>query len=105
MTDCEHFLDTVCAQIHWRSRSVRVRRELAAHLEDHIAYLVGERGLSYDEAEQEAIVSMGDPVALGQALGQEHCPWRYCLIACITLAVWGAIFWLLYTLLRHTGML
>ncbi len=103
MTDCNHFLDTVCAPIRWRRRRNRVRRELAAHLEDHIAYLVNERGLSCDEAEQEAIAAMGDPAALGLALGQEHCPWRYCTIVCAHLAIWGAILWLLCTLLQHTG--
>ncbi len=67
------FLDALCAQIRVDSARNSLRREYAAHLEDHAAALIRE-GVSPAEAMDQAVDSMGDPVLLGQQLDRIHRP-------------------------------
>lgn len=50
-----------------RSRRSTVYAELYAHLEDHYLTLTAQ-GLSFDEAIQQALAAMGDPVQVGKQL-------------------------------------
>lgn len=68
----EAFLDAVCAEIRWKRWRDPVRAELYAHLADRIEYLTVQRGFSPEEAEYEAVLAMGDPKEIGQALDREH---------------------------------
>lgn len=101
----DDFLDTVCAQVRWPSCRRKIRAELAAHLEDRICYLIAQRGYSPESAEDEAVRNMGDPVALGQALNDQHRAAPFLLYLAITAAFWVAIFYVAFLLLRDLGLL
>lgn len=94
------FLDTVCAQIRWQRWREEIRKELCAHIEDRMDYLMISRGFSLDEAAKEAVDAMGDPVLIGQALDRQHRPWRFPLFILITLLLWTANLVVLYALIR-----
>ena len=93
------YLDTVRAQLHWKQAQPVVLRELEAHLEDQCeAYR--RSGLTRDEARQETIRQMGDPVAVGQALDQVHRPrnaWEIvsvmAALLAISLGLWVFVFY------------
>lgn len=101
----ELFLDTVCAQVRWPYSRKKIRAELAGHIEDRICYLTSQRGYPYAEAEAEAVRNMGDPVALGQALNDQHRAGPFLLYLAITVAFWVAIFYVAYLLVHDLRML
>lgn len=88
-TKTEVFLDSVCAQITWKYPCCSIRAELSAHIEDHITFLMEHCGMSFAQAETEALRCMGDPAAIGKALNRIHRRW-------ILYLLWGtaAIFWI-----------
>ena len=101
----EAFLDTVCAQVRWPYCRSKIRRELAAHLEDRICYLTAQRGYAYEDAEEEAVRNMGDPVEIGRALNDQHKAGPFLLYLAITVAFWVAIFYVAYLLLHDLGLI
>lgn len=67
------YLDTVGAEIQWKAARTVVLKELQDHLEDQAAASVAE-GVEEDQAKQDAVASMGDPVEVGKALDAVHRP-------------------------------
>ena len=73
-----------------------IKKELAAHYEDHVRDL--ERiGFDWKLAQERALGAMGDPVEVGQAMDRAHKPWLgwlwrvscwLVIIACV-LALWN----------------
>lgn len=94
------FLDSVCSQIRWPRARRKIRCELAAHIEDHIHYLMENRGYSYESAEETAVTAMGDPLEIGLALNAQHRIGARVLCVLITIAFWIAILSTLYFLVQ-----
>ncbi len=69
----QEYLRQVRRQIHYIFDRNAIEEELTQHLEDSTHDLM-ESGLSLKEAEQEAVVQMGDPVETGKLLNKEHNP-------------------------------
>ena len=67
------FLQKVRRQIHYVFARNEIENELDQHLQDSVESLV-EEGLSWEEAEKQAILQMGDPVEIGKQLNKEHNP-------------------------------
>lgn len=61
------YCDRVCSVIRWKPARKAVQRELMAHMDDHADALKA-RGVSPDEANQQAVDAMGDPYELGHQL-------------------------------------
>ena len=99
------FLDAVCAQIRWPSVRRKIRAELSGHIEDRILYLVEKRGYSFGEAEEAAVRNMGNPIALGLALNDQHRAGPVVLCLAITAAFWIAIIHVAYLLLHDLGLI
>lgn len=72
MDMCE-YIEQAASQIRARRARDMVARELRAHIEDQEAYCL-ERGMSGEEAEEEAVRQMGDPVEVGIAMDRIHRP-------------------------------
>jgi cell division protein FtsW (lipid II flippase) len=67
------FLNAVCDQVRWKRAHPAVRRELFDHIEDQRdAFLV--QGLSEQESESRAIMTMGDPVEIGSQMDSAYRP-------------------------------
>ena len=69
----KHYLEIVGQQIRWK----RARLVLLEELEDHASEQLEaclEEGLSQEEAVQETLRQLGDPVEIGQQLDQVHRP-------------------------------
>lgn len=66
-----HYLDDVTEQIAYKPLRPSIRQELEAHIEDHVKDYQ-DQGLSAAEAEQQAIHSMGDALAIGTELNGIH---------------------------------
>ena len=69
----QEYLDIVTKQVRYIFDREYIEAELKEHLEDSIQDLM-EEGLSRDEAEEQAILQMGDPVETGKLLNKEHHP-------------------------------
>lgn len=67
------FCDQVCSVIRWKPAREAARRELLNHLEDH-ADTLRQRGVSFDQARQQAVEAMGDPYEIGHRLDRCHSP-------------------------------
>lgn len=84
------FYYAVCQHLTRSTRRERedVKRELAAHLQDHSEVLM-EHGLSLKEAEQRAVAEMGDPAEIGKALNKSFsvfwmvCKWVFIVLFCL----------------------
>lgn len=83
----KEFLDTICEQIKYKE----VRNQIAEEMENHInekkeEYI--ENGIEESQAEQKAIIQMGDAEEIGKALNKVHRPkldWKLLLIIAVTL--------------------
>ncbi|MCI1696027.1 permease prefix domain 1-containing protein [Aneurinibacillus aneurinilyticus] len=67
------FLDLVCEQIKAKEIHSEIRPELESHLNDLIEQKIRE-GVHREEAIQQAIRQMGDPILLGKQLHKVHKP-------------------------------
>jgi len=67
------FLDRVCGTVRAKEQHADIRQELADHIEELQADRMAE-GLTAEEAQREALRSMGDPLAIGRGLDQAHKP-------------------------------
>ena len=67
------FLQTVCAQIGWKSAHPAVMAELGAHIEDRETALK-QQGLSAEQAEETAVAEMGDAESVGLSLNTLNKP-------------------------------
>ena len=69
-----------------------VRRELEAHLEDHMEVLL-DLGCTQEEAQARAEEALGDPVELGKALDSLYSPLWLWLDRLVRLLLAVALFW------------
>lgn len=69
----EEYLRQVRKQIHYIFDRDSIEEELKEHLEDSIQDFV-EQGFSYEKAEEQAVLQMGDPMETGKLLNKEHQP-------------------------------
>lgn len=67
------FITKVCEQIRWKKAHSSISEELLNHIEDQKSAFV-RRGQKQEEAEKNAILQMGDAVAVGQQLDRTHRP-------------------------------
>lgn len=98
----QEYLDIVTKQVRYIFDREYIEAELKEHIEDSILDLM-EEGLSHEEAEEQAVIQMGDPVETGRLLNKEHHPLIGYLYAvsnvCIVLAglyfilTIGALMW------------
>lgn len=70
----DEFLDDViqCVKFQWDRH--KIREELANHIEDRRDYYTS-KGMTEDEAELNAVSTMGDAKEIGEALNKVHKPW------------------------------
>lgn len=80
----EEYLQTLTEQIRCKMARGAVREELCQHIEDQKAAFMSE-GMSESEAEEAAVLEMGDPAETGQELDRIHRPKM----------PWGFIVWIL----------
>ena len=69
----QEFLSIVRKQIRYVFVRDAIEEELKQHLNDSMEALI-EEGLPWQEAEEEAVRQMGDPVEVGVMLNKEHKP-------------------------------
>ncbi len=69
----EEYLKVLEEQIRCRKARSRVAEEIRGHIEEQEAFYLSE-GLTQEEAEEEAVKEMGDPVEAGTALDLVHRP-------------------------------
>ena len=69
----QEYLDIVTKQVRYIFDRESIEAEIKEHLEDSIQDLM-EDGLSYEEAEEQAVLQMGDPIETGKLLNKEHHP-------------------------------
>ncbi len=69
----QDFLRLVSKEIHFIFDRKSIARELNEHLNDSVEDLVAE-GLSREEAEEQAVLQMGEPEEIGKLLDKEHQP-------------------------------
>ena len=74
----EEYLETLTGQIRCKLARDPIREELRCHMEDQRdAYM--EEGMTEEEAEEAAVLDMGDPVLTGAEFDRLHrpnMPWR-----------------------------
>lgn len=69
----EEYLNLLTGQIRCEKAKDPVKREIQAHIEDQIeAFIAG--GMQEEEAQEAAVLEMGDPVAVGGDLDRLHRP-------------------------------
>ena len=85
----EEYLKTLTDQIRCKMAKEAVRDELLCHIEDQKAAFISE-GMEQDEAEEAAVLEMGDPVETGKEMDRIHRPkmaWgMIALIAALSIA-------------------
>ena len=69
----EEYLKTLTDQIRCKMAREAVRDELLCHIEDQKAAFISE-GMEQDEAEEAAVLEMGDPVETGNEMDRIHRP-------------------------------
>lgn len=69
----EEYLKTLTDQIRCKMAREAVRDELLCHIEDQKATFISE-GMEQDEAEEAAVLEMGDPVETGNEMDRIHRP-------------------------------
>lgn len=67
------FLNSVCSQVKWKRVHAEISKELKNHIEDQANEYLS-LGLSYDEAQNKAIKTMGDPVEVGKGFNDIYYP-------------------------------
>lgn len=85
----EAYIEEVCDQIRWRKMHAHIAEELADHIEDQKMAFI-KAGQGNEEAEKNAIATMGDPVTVGQQLDRVHRPqpeWRILALMGIFIAI------------------
>ncbi len=86
------FLLDVCAGVRWKKAHGAITQELTSHIDDQTAAYLAE-GMPPEEAEQQAVRQMGDPVALGKQFDAVYRPQpAHSLMICIVLMLLGGVF-------------
>ncbi len=69
----KEYLDLLSEQIHHKNALPIITNELSGHIEMQKQYFM-EKGMSEQEAEENAVLEMGDPIVVGAILGRIHKP-------------------------------
>ena len=69
----EEYLQTLLLQIRCKKARPFIEEEIRAHIEDQMEENI-HSGMSQEEAEKEAVLDMGDPVAVGVSMDRIHRP-------------------------------
>ncbi|MBD9083956.1 MAG: FtsW/RodA/SpoVE family cell cycle protein, partial [Lachnospiraceae bacterium] len=78
----ETYLEKLLSQIRCKKARPYIAEEIRDHIESQIADNLSE-GMSYEEAEKNAVTDMGDPVEVGISLDRIHKPkiaWKLLVI-------------------------
>ncbi len=78
----EKYLETLLSQIRCKKARPYIDEEIRSHIESQIEDNIS-AGMAYEEAEKNAVVDMGDPVAVGISLDKIHKPqiaWRLLVV-------------------------
>lgn len=67
------YMETLLAQIREKRARESVRQEVEGHIKEQKAYYMAD-GIPEEQAEEQAVADMGDPVETGSALDQIHRP-------------------------------
>lgn len=89
----EEFLKTMTDQIRCRMARNAVREEYSAHIEDQIQDFINS-GMEREEAEEAAVLEMGDPVENGNEMNRIHrpvMPWAMIVLIAV-LSIAGYLF-------------
>ena len=98
----ETYLEKLLSQIRCKKARPYIAEEIKDHIESQIADNLSE-GMSYEEAEKNAVTDMGDPVEVGISLDRIHKPkiaWKLLVIVGI-LSLLGLL--LQQSILRQPG--
>ena len=87
-TQTEQWLDQVCSHLCWQRHRNTIRQELSPHLDDRMRML-RLQGLTEEETERQAVLSMGDPDELGRALAELYRPMRRFFLWLVTVLLWA----------------
>lgn len=85
----QDYLDLVCSQIRFREMHPQITLELRTHIEETIA-AAEQEGMPPDDAIEQSIRQMGDPLSLGKQLDRTHKPrveWSLLALSGIFIAI------------------
>ena len=80
--DMEKYLEKLLLQIRCKKARPYIAEEIKGHIESQIEDNIAD-GMSYEEAEKNAVADMGDPIAVGISLDKIHKPqiaWKLLVI-------------------------
>lgn len=86
--DIKSFLNTVCEQIKYKPVRTGISEELEQHINDLKEEYIA-KGLEYNEAEQKAVLQMGNAEDIGKKLNKIHKPcldWKLIILICILIS-------------------
>lgn len=69
----EKYLEKLLLQIRCKKARPYIAEEIRGHIESQIEDNIAD-GMSYEEAEKNAVADMGDPVTVGISLDKIHSP-------------------------------
>lgn len=98
----EKYLEKLLSQIRCKKARPYIAEEIRSHIESQIEENISD-GMSYEEAEKNAVADMGDPVAAGISLDKIHKPkiaWKLLIIVGI-LSLLGIL--IQQSILHQTG--
>ena len=78
----EKYLEKLLLQIRCKKARPYIAEEIKGHIESQIEDNIAD-GMSYEEAEKNAVADMGDPIAVGISLDKIHKPqiaWKLLVI-------------------------
>ena len=73
----EKYLEKLLLQIRCKKARPYIAEEIKGHIESQIEDNIAD-GMSYEEAEKNAVADMGDPIAVGISLDKIHKPQIAC---------------------------
>ena len=89
----EKYLEKLLLQIRCKKARPYIAEEIRGHIESQIEDNIAD-GMSYEEAEKNAVADMGDPVTVGISLDKIHKPqiaWKLLVIVGI-LSLLGTVY-------------
>lgn len=78
----EAYIEKLLSQIRCKKARPYIEAEIRGHIEDQISANINE-GMSAEEAEENAVIDMGDPIEVGISMDKIHKPtiaWKMVLI-------------------------
>lgn len=85
--DC--YIESLLSQIREKRAKEQIRKEISSHIEDQKSNYITD-GMTAEDAEEKAVMDMGDPIETGMALDRIHRPkpaWRMLAVIAMLCAV------------------